>query len=606
MAESSSLVLEEYLSRADDRFLAALRNFHDPKKLVSVVDRWKRDHRPWARQQIFDYLDQPLNTLGHEVVVKRLFKHAEERNDDELMAAFAVAFDRLVRRVRKKQYHYDWRTRASWEEERLVVPRNALPHVDAKSRITQNPKTLEKIIVGRKVPKNGLLFSYHTRYHLRRRAWRYFRRKGDQKPAEYCAAVAQMLRRYTDEMVASGESLIDSWSLMHACFFGSDVLRITASKIDVRADRSLAEMDAAPDFPHLWREKRATRVLVGLLSTAQSRAVRVWAMQLLRRDHVDNFADFTAEELLPLLDHEDGEVQTFAAEMLERSTTLGKLELATWLRLLETRNIAALEIIARLMEQHVQPDRLTLEQMVDIAIAAPVPVARLGLRFLQSRRIESPADRATISRLSNAKSAGVAGEITTWALSILGAPDVYDVDTVSRFFDSLLRPARDAAWSWLVGATLASPSAGRNEGDTSVAPTRSRGYDDPALWSRLIETPYDDLRFHVVKELERRTTLPGTSITQIAVVWTTVLLNIHRGGRAKLAALKQISRAIVEDPARAEPLLPVLAVAIRSVRLPEVRTGLSAVVAAVEMHPPLADAVARYLPEMELAQEAAV
>jgi hypothetical protein len=238
-----------------------------------------------------------------------------------------------------------------------------------------------------------------------------------------------------------------------------------------------------------------------------------------------------------------------------------------------------------------------------------VPVARLGLRFLQTRRIESAADRATVSRLSNARSAGVAGEITTWALGILGAREDYDVDAVSRFFDSLLQPAREAAWAWLVAATPASPSVTQGvEGDTSVVPTGapSRGYDDPALWSRLIETPYDDLRFHVVKELERRTTLPGASLEQITGVWTNVLLNIHRGGRSKLAALKQISRAIVDDPARAEPLLPVLAVAIRSVRMPEVRTGLSAVVAAVEMHPPLAEAVAKYLPEMELAQEAAV
>jgi hypothetical protein len=53
-------------------------------------------------------------------------------------------------------------------------------------------------------------------------------------------------------------------------------------------------------------------------------------------------------------------------------------------------------------------------------------------------------------------------------------------------------------------------------------------------------------------------------------------------------------------------LLPVLAVAIRSVRMPEVRTGLSAVVTAVEIHPPLASAVTKYLPEMQLAQEAAV
>jgi hypothetical protein len=279
-------------------------------------------------------------------------------------------------------------------------------------------------------------------------------------------------------------------------------------------------------------------------------------------------------------------VQAFAAEMLEKSTTLGKLDLATWLKLLQTRNLAALETIARLMEQHVTPDRLTLEQMVELANAAPVPVARLGLRFLRSRRIESAADRTTISRLSSARSAGVAEEITTWALSILGAAENYDVDAVSRFFDSLLQPARDAAWAWLT--------------------PQSPGYNDPALWSRLIETPYDDLRFHVVGELQRRASLPGTSITQITLIWTTVLLNIHRGGRSKLAALKQISRAIVDDPERAEPLLPVLAVAIRSVRMPEVRTGLSAVVAAVERHPPLAEAVAKHLPEMQLSAEAAV
>jgi len=373
---------------------------------------------------------------------------------------------------------------------------------------------------------------------------------------------------------------------MHACFGRSDVLKIDPSKINVKEDRSLGEMTAAPQFPELWSAKGATRVLVSLLISAQSRAVRVWAMQLLRRDHTEHFSDFTAEEILPLLDHADEEVQAFAAEMLEKSTTLAKLDLATWLKLLQTRNLAALEIITRLMEQHIRADQLSLEQLVDLANAAPVPVARLGLRFLQNRRIESAGDRTTISRLSGARSAGVAADITTWALSILGAPEHYDVDAVSRFFDSLLQPARDAAWAWLIAD--------------------SAGYNDPALWSRLIETPYDDLRFHVVGELQRRASLPGASHQQITFVWTTVLLNIHRGGRFKLAALKQISRAIVDDPARAEPLLPVLAVAIRSVRMPEVRTGLSAVVAAVEIHPPLADAVAKHLPEMQLSAEAAV
>ena len=89
----------------------------------------------------------------------------------------------------------------------------------------------------------------------------------------------------------------------------------------------------------------------------------------------------------------------------------------------------------------------------------------------------------------------------------------YSAEPVSRFFDSLLQPAREAAWAWL-------------------APANSPGANDPALWSRLIETPHDDVRLHVVGELERRAKLPGTSIDQVTIVWTSVLLNIHRGGRS--------------------------------------------------------------------------
>ena len=584
---TSPLVIEEYLASGDDRFLAALRDLHDPKKLAPIADRWKKDHRPWTREQIFRYLDLPMNVLGHETVVKRLFKHAEEADDVELMGAFAVAFDRLVRRVRRKRFHYDWQARSSWQEEYLHTPRNALPPVGkppaGKPRKRYRIKAEE---AHHYENPRQLLFTYHTRYYLRRRAWRYFRRKGHQKPKEFVPSVAQMLRRYTDGMIGSGESLLDSWSLMHACFRRSDLLDIDVSKVNVKAGRSLAEMEAAPDFPELWRDRSATRILVSLVTGAQSRAVRVWAMQLLRRDHADHFSDFTADEILPLLDHDDEEVQQFAAEMLEKSTTLGQLELATWLKLLKTRNLVALETIARLMAQHVTAERLTLEQMVEIASAAPVPVARLGLSFLKTRAIESAAERATIAQLSHARSAGVAGEITAWALSILGDARHYEVDAVSRFFDSLLKESRDAAWAWLT--------------------PQSAGYNDPALWSRLIETPYDDLRFHVVDKLKRRAALPGTSVEQVPLVWTAVLLNIHRGGRSKLAALKQISRAIVDDPERAEPLLPVLAVAIRSVRMPEVRTGLSAVVAAVEIHPPLRAAVEKHLSEMELSTEAAV
>jgi len=148
----------------------------------------------------------------------------------------------------------------------------------------------------------------------------------------------------------------------------------------------------------------------------------------------------------------------------------------------------------------------------------------------------------------------------------------------------LLQPAREAAWRWLT--------------------PQSRGWDDTVLWSRLIESPYDDVRFSVVRALEQRS-IARFDDAQLAHVWTSVLLNVHRGGRTKMIALRQISEAIQSDPQRAAPLLPVLAVAIRSVRLPEARSGLAAVVGAIEAHPPLLDAVRRFLPEVQISEEAA-
>ena len=69
----------------DERFLPALRAFHEPKKLAAIADKWKKDFRPWAREKIFQYLALPFDALGHEPIVKHLVKHAEEKRDDELM-----------------------------------------------------------------------------------------------------------------------------------------------------------------------------------------------------------------------------------------------------------------------------------------------------------------------------------------------------------------------------------------------------------------------------------------------------------------------------------------------------------------------------------------
>ena len=54
-----------------------------------------------ARARFFKYLALPLDRPGHHPLVKRLFKQAEANRDHELMAAFLVAFDRLIRRQRR-------------------------------------------------------------------------------------------------------------------------------------------------------------------------------------------------------------------------------------------------------------------------------------------------------------------------------------------------------------------------------------------------------------------------------------------------------------------------------------------------------------------------
>jgi hypothetical protein len=125
------------------------------------------------------------------------------------------------------------------------------------------------------------------------------------------------------------------------------------------------------------------------------------------------------------------------------------------------------------------------------------------------------------------------------------------------------------------------------------------------LWSRLAETPHDDLRLRVIDFLQTQTQLPGADADKLENIWRAVLLGVHRGGRQKAKAVQQVAHAIVANPTQVENLLPVLAVAVRSVRGPEARAGLAAVVGLVTAQPQLAEAVQRHLPEMKFPEVAA-
>jgi hypothetical protein len=589
----STLLVDEAFATQDDQFVDYVRLVAAPKYLAGLADRWKRDARPWAREQIFKYLALPMDRPGHHPVVKRLFKEAEAKRDDELMAEFVVAFDRLVRRQRRMQYHYNYQTRQLTNEEVLFSPRNQIL-ASAGTKTTQgregvNPFTGEKVsfparTISIGVPKNGRLFSYATRAYLRRRAWRYFRRMGFQSPATYTLTVAAVLAKYRDEDFAKGENILDNWSLMNIAFRQSPVLEFSPARVQLADGRSLAELSAAPKFEDLWKQADSAAVLLKLLTEAQSRLVRVWAMQLVKRHHAQSMQHITAEQLLALLDHDDDEVQQFAANLLETLTAIDTWPIETWLRLLETRSVTALATICQVMQQRVRPERLDESQCVALACARATPVARLGLTWLKERQIDIERDRAAVVELAGARCEAVGLEIAEFALSILGDVTNCRADDVVAFFDSLNAEVRRGAWMWLT--------------------PESAGYGDAALWARLTETPFDDVRIRLIEELNKRVAgapVGGPVLHQdFTHVWTTVLLGVHRGSRAKLKALRQISQRIAERPAEAERLVPVLAVAIRSVRLPEARAGLSGILSAVAARPELESVLVKWIPELRL------
>jgi hypothetical protein len=510
-------------------------------------------------------------------VVKRLFKHADQTRDHELLAIFQVIFDRLVRRQRKRRWRYDWNSRQSWEEEMLATPQNVIPSGSVQQH--RNPRTGEPVEVPVWVPKNGRLFSYCTRYYLRRRAWRYFRRLGFQRPKEYIPAIAQALIQYRDEDLSAAEHVLECWGLMQACFHHSDVLRFRADRIVLRAGRKFSELKPAPYFPKLWEAPESLGMLLKTVTSAQSRLVRMWAIELVRQKHQTNLASLAVEQLLALLNHENAEVQQFGSELLTLSPSLAKLSIEFWLKLLEVKDPTALATICDAMRKHVSRERLSLVQCVELASARAAPVARLGLEFVRQWQILSAAERQAIAALAKARCGAIGRELALWALPLVGADAHYDRDAVCGFFDSLLAEMRAGAWAWLA--------------------TSAAAQNDAAFYSRLVETPYDDLRLKLVDELARKAQLPGT--TDLVPVWSSVLLGIHRGGRQKGKATGQLAAAIADQPQRADELLPVLAASIRSVRQPERRSGLAAVVQLVAACPELAGTISRHLPELRLA-----
>lgn len=611
--EGSSLMLDELLDAADARALAELLASKQQKKLAHVAQRLFTDKRPWARTIIHGYIADGCDRPGHRAFVKTLFKAAEQEADREVLGWFAVAFDRLVRRTQVMEWRYDWSTRTSTQEAVLRDPTdyprrlgrsrygdktytNPVTGVQTKVKRPYVPVHPPRYHYGRnpttgrweyfrdgkpRVGDDPLRFSLSTRRYLQRRTWRFFRRLSKTSPAEYRAAMLPVLGAFADEHLATAEALLDSWTLVHALYHGSDVLDRHPLGIRVAKGRALKELAFAPFCPDAW--KGCLDELLHLALTARSRPVRQFALWALNTHHAEAMASLSVRRLVPFLKSPHEELQNFAAAALAKAQGLETMAISEWLVLLKLENPIALGQICELVKKHVAPSRLSLEQCVELACARPAPVAELGLAWAKQKQIYGLGELETILKLRHAEAPGVRERGVEWVAQLLLLNEAVKPVFVRELLDAKHVDVRRTAME--------------------LMKKDARFGESVELWLAMSETPYADVRDRFVDEFGKREKSFGPSTLQR--VWATTLLSVHRGSRAKVKAAKQVASRAVRSPHEAPELLTLLGHTLRSVRAAERRTALAEITRAATRDPNLKTLLKEKLPELELVGEEA-
>jgi hypothetical protein len=548
-ADGSTVLLDELFAAGDADVLREILACTSEKKLAVLAVPWMNDARPEMRRALFDYIDDGCDRFGHKALVKRLYKLAEAKGDDELLAHFMVAFDRLSAR-RLVQRRRSWRRPAG-------------------NVLVSDPVVDERLTNGRESTR----FTRATRRYLARRAFRYFRRLGKSDPARYGRAIRAALTLYEDEHLNTAEKLLDSWGLLHALYAWSNVIDRSPRGVVVSDGQVLKDLAPAPYWPAAWRGVEDE--LFALLRDARSRPVRAWVVAWLRKEYPSALEQVPVPRVLLLLRSPNEEAVTLGAELLPRATGLATLTVDVWKDLLAIQDLDALLVVSKAFETHVARERLSLADAVALALSSAAPVAELGLRWAKAKGAEG-ADLRLLSTLGGAPVETVRAEGVAWLLSL------FEADGDAKPGRALiLRDLMDSRFIDVRRAACAFVS--RAEGDASLP-----------LWLALVESPYDDVRALVVKhaaEWEREAG-PG----ELRHVAATVILAVHRGASAKQAMFRRIADRVARKPEDADQLLPLLGLALRSVR-PSERTGaLLAIARAAVSNERLREAVSRHFP----------
>jgi hypothetical protein len=588
----SWLRVEEFIENGDPEFVTELRRIHDAERLGNFAKVLYNDTRTATRRSMLLYLQAPFNAFRHEALLKRLFKLAEAAKDDEVMACFMVGLDRSIRREKRSRNRYDWSTRESWVEEHVVTPRGTEMPKKGNPFIYQNRITGEPMAAPTP-EKNGrvFLFKLATRKYLRRRVWRYFRQLGKSDLYRYATGISKALVQYTDKDCKDGLAMLDNWSLVQALFKHSDVIVSKSRTWKLAEGRSLSELRAAPAYASAWHKE--AEPLMSMLDLASCRPVRQWSMGMLREHHAKALSQTSLDRLLRWIRSEDAELARFGAELFSQSNLLGSVQPKTWLQLIHQANPDVLDIVCRLVMKTLTADNVSLREAMELACSRSVPLAELGMAWLESMQPHSDQDFQDLLLSLDAESEHIRPKLVDQVRRKLDRVASKRSQWILEYLDSRFPDVRDVGWTWL-------------QERTEVA----RDYH---LWQRLIETPYDDLRLKVIELLQYESIPTHSKAGQsmlidakrlspegIRFLWATALLNIHRGGKQKPGVVKAMIGRLHAHREEANDLLPILAVALRSIRTTEWQAGLAGIVTWIEKNPDVSDMVQAHFPELNL------
>jgi hypothetical protein len=317
--------------------------------------------------------------------------------------------------------------------------------------------------------------------------------------------------------------------------------------------------------------------------------VRQWTIQMLRRDHPNALLALPLEKVVAWLGHPSSEMVTLAVDLLKKDNRLAGVPVDRQLELLDKATPQTLDMLAELIAATLKPAQVSIRQAVHLAKQRQTALATLGFNLLRGKTPATPDDCSALLELADTEAAKQRQEMVRWARGVLAKSPHFKTEWVLELLDSRHEEVREEGWAWL-------------ESDPRVS-------QDVRVWQRLVESPYDDVRLKLVEHLQaQRAPAAAGAVVQAPLepeveryLWASVLLNVARGSRTKPAVIAQVVGRLQRLPQEAEQLLPLLSVALRSLRGPEFRAGLVGVVQFARRHPDAGPLVGRMFPELKLA-----